>query len=89
MKKSEMVAIKREDREETVNRITRMIEYQKEKLMERIEADNERANRVQLEKAALLATRHNLRKKVDMQKAKVMDEFEKMKRRGKIDVRTA
>ncbi len=84
--KAELQAIKQEDREETVNRIGRMIEYQKEKLLERIEEDGERAKRVQMAKAALLETRHKLRKKVDTQKQQVMSEFEKMKKRGKIDV---
>ena len=69
-----------------MGRIAKMNDYQRDKLLERIEADNEKAHKVQLEKAALLETRNKLRKQVDRQKAKVLGEFEKMKKRGKIDV---
>ena len=86
IQKAEDIALKREDRQETVKRISRMAEYHKEQLLERIEEDNERTKRVQHEKTALLETRQNLRKKVDLQKTKVLSEFEKMKKRGKIDV---
>jgi len=85
-RKCEQIALKREDREETVNRISRMNDYRKEKLMEKIELDNDRSAKINNEKAALIETRQMLRKKVERQKAKVMEVFEKMKKKGKIDV---
>lgn len=85
-RKAELAALKREDRQETVNRIGKMNDYQRDKLLERIETDNEKSQRIMQEKAALLETRHKLRKQVDRQKAKVLEEFEKMKKQGKIDV---
>lgn len=42
-----------------------MEEYRREKVLEKIEEDKERADKIKMEKEALLETRHNLRKKVD------------------------
>ncbi|MDR3582048.1 MAG: hypothetical protein P4L67_02110 [Candidatus Pacebacteria bacterium] len=85
-KKYSYNVIKRTDRQETVKRISKINDYQREKILERIENDNERAERIRMEKAALLDTRQKLRKEVDLQKTKVLDVFERMKRKGKIDV---
>lgn len=79
-------AVKRADREETVKRIAKMKEYEKEKLLEKIEGDTEKAMKIKREKAALLETRGQLRKQIDNQKARVMTAFEKMKKKGKMDV---
>lgn len=86
-RKAELAALKREDREETVNRITKMNEYRRDKLQEKIETDNDRSAKILSEKSLLVQTRQTLRKKVERQKAKVLEAFEKMKKNGKIDVR--
>ena len=86
IKKAEEAAIKREDRVASVNRISKMQEYNKEQLLERIEQDNEKTKKVQMEKRALLEARGQLRRNIDKQKRKVLEEFERMKRRGKFDV---
>jgi hypothetical protein len=86
IKKAEESAMKCEDRIETVNRIAKMNEYNKEQLLERIEQDNEKSRKVQMEKQALLAARSQLRRDIEKQKSKVMEEFERMKRKGKFDV---
>lgn len=78
--------MKRKDRQETVQRISRINEYQREKIMEKIENDNERSAKIKEEKAALLQTRQQLQKQVELQKAKALEAFEKMKKKGKIDV---
>jgi hypothetical protein len=78
--------MKKQDRQETVMRIARIQEYQKEKVMEKIESDNERSARILAEKAALLETRQKLRKQVDFQKQRAIEAFERMKKKGKLDV---
>jgi hypothetical protein len=86
VKKAEEATMKREDRVETVNRIAKMQEYNKEQLLERIEQDNEKTRKVQMEKQALLEARSQLRKDIEKQKHKVLEEFERMKKSGKFDV---
>lgn len=44
--KKEIEALKRQDREETVMRIGKIQEYRKEKVLEKIREDDERANQV-------------------------------------------
>ena len=46
MLKREMEALKRKDREETVMRIAKINEYQKQKIMEKIQADDERSRQL-------------------------------------------
>lgn len=86
VKKAEEAAIKREDRVENVNRISKMNEYTREQLLEKIEADNEKSRKVQMEKQALLTARSQLRRDIEQQKSKVLEEFERMKKKGKLDV---
>ena len=78
--------MRRYDREETVKRIQKMAEYQRQKVLEKIEDENEKAKNVRLQKEALLETRKKLRKEVDAQKQNVLLEFEKMKKKGRINV---
>lgn len=55
--------------------------------MERIESDTERSIKLRQEKEGLLNTRYKLRKDVDKQKHQMLEVFEKMKRKGSIDVK--
>lgn len=83
--RARLLTLKRKDREENVKRIERINEYQREKIMERIEQDNERAERIRVEREALLQTRQNLRKQIDLQKEEMLVIFEKMKKKGKME----
>ena len=77
--------IKRKEKEENVKRIERMNEYHREKIMERIDMDNEKADKVRIEKEALLETRQKLRKKIDREKEEMNSAFQKAKIKGKFD----
>jgi len=83
--KSLSTAIKRRDREENVKRIEKINEYQRGKTMEKILMDNERAEKIRMEKESLLMARQNLRKQIDSQKEEMLEVFEKVKKKGKLD----
>ena len=57
MLKKEMELIKREEKWENVERISRAQEYKKAKILEKIEYDNLRSQQVQKEKEKLMETR--------------------------------
>lgn len=71
--------LKRTDRRENVERIHKMQDYQREKIMEKILRDNEKAQRIKEEKANLLDTRMKLRQEIDRSKQEIMDKFQKIK----------
>jgi len=71
--------IKQTDKLENVKRIQQMQEYQKEKLMEKIQNDTEKANKIKDERSNLLAMRAETRRQMDRQKRQLMDQFEKVK----------
>jgi hypothetical protein len=85
MVKKEMDLIKREDRMENVQRISRATEYHKAKILEKIDFDNMKTVHVKQEKDKLMETRFMVRREADKQKSAIMNVFEKMKKRGKID----
>lgn len=71
--------LKRTDRRENVERIHKMQDYQREKIMEKILRDNEKAQRIKEEKANLLDTRMKLRQEIDRSKQEIMEKFQKIK----------
>jgi len=79
--------IKKNDKQENVQRIARMQEYQKEKLMEKINHDTDRALQIKNEKDSLLSMRMNIRREMEGSKRSIMDKFEQVKR-GKLDAET-
>lgn len=76
--------LKRTDRRENVERIQKMQEYQRDKIMEKILRDNEKAQRIKEEKANLLETRMRLRQEIDRNKQEIMEKFQKVKM-GKVN----
>jgi len=78
--KSHIGTLKKLDKEENVHRIAKMQEYQREKIMEKILSDNEKAERIKKERDGLLETRQNMRKDIDRNKRELLENFEKMKR---------
>jgi hypothetical protein len=85
MIKREMELIKREDRLENVDRITKANEYKKGKILEKIEFDNIKGDHIRKEKGKLMETRFAVRKEADKQKQSILNAFESMKKKGKID----
>lgn len=85
MLKREMDLIKREDKLENVDRIARAQEYKKQKVLEKIEFGNMKGEHLKKEKEKLLETRFSVRREADKQKQNILDAFETMKKKGKID----
>lgn len=85
MLKKEMDAIKREDKQENVERIQRAQDYKKQKVMEKIEYGNAKSEHVKREKDKLMETRFAVRREAEKQKETIMGAFESMKKRGKVD----
>lgn len=85
MLKREMDLIKREEKIENVTRIAKAQDYQKQKTLEKIQYDNMKSVQLQREKDKLLETRFQVRREADKQKQQIMDTFETMKKKGKID----
>lgn len=75
--------IKKNDKHENVQRIARMQEYQKEKLMEKINHDTDRATQIKNEKDSLLSMRMGIRREMEGSKRSIMEKFEQVKR-GKV-----
>ncbi len=80
-----MDLIKREDKLENVDRIAKAQEYKKTKVLEKIEFGNAKSEHVRREKEKLLETRFAVRREADKQKQTVLEAFESMKKKGKID----
>ena len=85
MLKREMDLIKREDKLENVQRITKANEYKKGKILEKIEFGNMKGEHIRKEKGKLMETRFAVRKEADKQKQTIMNAFESLKKKGKID----
>lgn len=85
MIKKEMDLIKREDKQENVERIAKAQQFKKDKILEKIEFDNMKTQHVRKEKEKLLETRFQVRREADKQKTQIMEAFEMMKKKGKID----
>ena len=85
MLKKEMDLIRREEKIENVQRISRAQSYKKDKILEKIEFDNLKSSQVKQEKAKLLETRFQVRREAEKQKKDILNVFEVMKKKGKID----
>lgn len=85
MIKKEQEMLKREEKWETVERIARAQEYKKSLIMEKIEYDNLKTQTLMSEKERLFSSRASIRREADRQKQAIMDQFEKMRKKGKLD----
>ena len=66
----------------------RIQQYEREKVMEKIQSDDMRTVQLKQEKQSLLAARFQMRSQADKQKQEMMQAFERMQNKGKIDVRS-
>lgn len=64
--KMEFENLKRNDRKETVERISKIQQYKREKIMEKIISDDIRSQQLKSEKEALLVARGEMRKQADL-----------------------
>lgn len=85
MLKREMDLIKREDKLENVERISKAQDYKKTKVLEKIEFGNMKTEHVKKEKEKLMETRFAVRREAEKQKQSILGAFENMKKKGKID----
>lgn len=85
MLKREMDMIKREDKLENVERISKAQDYKKTKVLEKIEFGNMKTEHVKKEKEKLMETRFAVRREAEKQKQSILGAFENMKKKGKID----
>ena len=84
--KKEMDMMKREERLENVARIARANENTQHKIMLKIQADKEKADRIVKEKNEMFANRMAVRKKADEEKVILMAKVEQMKKKGDFDL---
>eukprot|EP01016_Furgasonia_blochmanni_P000581 TRINITY_DN10154_c0_g2_i1.p1 TRINITY_DN10154_c0_g2~~TRINITY_DN10154_c0_g2_i1.p1 ORF type:complete len:190 (+),score=60.99 TRINITY_DN10154_c0_g2_i1:60-572(+) len=82
--KHNLSVMKRLDRVENVQRISKVQDFERQKIMERIEADNERADRIKMERQQLLEARKEMKKQMELSKQEMLEKFDKVKR-GKLD----
>lgn len=85
--KMELEYLKRRDRQETVERIQRIQQYERDKVLQKIQSDDLRTFQLKEEKSNLLNARIQMRTQADKQKEEMTKAFEKMQAKGKIDVR--
>ena len=76
--------IKRTDKRDNVERIMKVQEYEREKLMEKIDEKMSKADNIKREKFELLEQRQLMKKEIEKQKRDMFDKIEKLKQ-GKID----
>ena len=76
--------IKRTDKKENVERIMKVQEYEKEKLLEKIEEKMFKADLIKNERQQLLDQRQLMKKEIERQKREMYEKIEKLKQ-GKID----
>ena len=68
-----------------VERIGRAQEYKKQQILDKIEYDNQKTEALRIEKERLFASRASIRREAEKQKQQILDTFEQMKKRGKLD----
>lgn len=85
MIRKEQEALRREEKQDNVQRIARAQEYKKKIIMDKIEYDSSKADSLRLEKERLFSSRATIRRDADRQKQKILESFEKMRRKGKLD----
>lgn len=83
--KREQEMIKREERLDNVARIARANAHAQHKVMLKIQADMDRSQALQDQKASLLKQRFSVRQQVNSEKTELMKKVEAMKRTGNFD----
>lgn len=84
--KKELEYLKRQDRQETVQRIQRIQDYEKERVLSKIQSDDIRTYQIKAERNSLLAARREMRSQAEKQKEEMMKAFERMQSKGKVNV---
>ncbi len=85
MIKREEEYLRREEKWENVERIARAQEYKKKLILDKIEYDNSKTISLKQEKERLFSSRAQIRRDADRQKQMIVETFEKMRKRGRLD----
>mgnify|MGYP001351422241 CR=1 FL=1 len=72
------------DKQENIERIKSIQEYRKEKILEKIEKDNERAYLIKKTREDLIAIRQKIRREMDEQKEKIVNDFYAKQKRNRV-----
>eukprot|EP00826_Nyctotherus_ovalis_P017882 TRINITY_DN1528_c0_g1_i7.p2 TRINITY_DN1528_c0_g1~~TRINITY_DN1528_c0_g1_i7.p2 ORF type:complete len:222 (-),score=55.08 TRINITY_DN1528_c0_g1_i7:264-929(-) len=75
------MVLRLKDKEDKMKRMERIDAYKREQLKAKIEAENERLAKTKVEKEAQLVSKQELHKQLDMKRTKMIDDFERKKRR--------
>ena len=86
MVKKEMEMINRENKLENVARIGRANEYEHYKVMQKIQADKDKADEIARQRQQLLGLRANVRQQADRDRKDLNDTFESMRKKGNFDM---
>ena len=79
--KKSMIQLKTSDRIENVDRIRNVDDYRRQKLLEKLENDNERIERLRREQEAIVAMRQKIRREMDFKKEQIMRDLQRRPRR--------
>lgn len=80
--KANMDYMRELDRLENVRRIQEMQKYQKQRLLEKIEADNQRSRQIRQEHENLYRMRLKIKEEMEERKFQLLNEFQKKKRKA-------
>jgi hypothetical protein len=75
--------MKRRDRFDAVQKLSRIQDYQKLKVLAKIESDAERAGEVQRQKEMLFEQRRRLRESITAKKKEILEKFEDIKKKNR------
>ena len=79
--KKSMIQLKTSDRVENVDRIRNVDDYRRQKLLEKLENDNDRIERLRREQEAIVAMRQKIRREMDFKKEQIMRDLQRKGRR--------
>ena len=85
MIRKEEESLRREEKLANVERIARAQEYKKKLILDKIEYDNHKTESLKTEKQRLFSSRAQIRRDADKQKQLIVETFEKMRKRGRLD----
>jgi hypothetical protein len=73
--KKDLDHLKMIDKQDNIERIKQVQEYKRMKILEKLEEDNKRTEQMRLEQEQIIATRQKIRRDMDEQKEKMVNDF--------------
>ena len=84
--KKSMIQLKTSDRHENVERIQNVNEYKRQKLLEKLENDNDRIERMRKEQDAIVAMRQRIRRDMDFKKEQIIKDLQRKQKRQHVEI---